>query len=654
MTEISELSNCSLNNSEYENDKNYTIRCPLCYSIPELIYDFKSNNFTTKCENKHINKYNSYESFIEDTSIDLNNILCNICKESSCDKEKYRCNDCYLFVCNECKSQHQIELGHANFINLSILDTYSSKNKENKILPENYDINKDYKNTIESINKCENFLNYFKKWINCLTNSIENIFNTLNNYLLTKKKLIEYFKNNNYFFKDNNYNFYAILNLKRFLETYKFINNYIKSIDNSINHLYDKKIDIKSDSIMFFKLISKFYNIKQSSENKEIEDNFFKNDNINEIEDKLNLKNNQQKIEEMKNINIKLNSEVKCFTNFNNDKFIIFGLKSGFIQINEIPNQNILNKIENYNLKLNFKEFDDEIKYLCELNKNTFAASDGKNIIKIIQCNENFSNYVIIQTIKLENENSKIYSMINLPKLSIKEKRNYFCISYDNHILIYKSNKSPIYSKKLQEYLQRFNKNEKNINKNENTNEPLIFTLIKDIELNTLTHCLIEIDRKYIAAACPKSKEIKFFDVTNNFEEVASVKNVLCTSGNNIFTLIPNKDILVVACINGFILISTKKLQKFKYVHCRYSVLSLDMLNNNTIICCCSDRNENKIKQYSLKEDSLLFKKLSEIKIINNDEIWSIKIFNDRIFYLSNSNNIYYLSLERKNEFLIS
>ena len=33
----------------------------------------------------------------------------------------------------------------------------------------------------------------------------------------------------------------------------------------------------------------------------------------------------------------------------------------------------------------------------------------------------------------------------------------------------------------------------KNINKNENTNEPLIFTLIKDIELNTLTHCLIEI-----------------------------------------------------------------------------------------------------------------------------------------------------------------
>ena len=47
---------------------------------------------------------------------------------------------------------------------------------------------------------------------------------------------------------------------------------------------------------MFFKLISKFYNIKQSSENKEIEDNFFKNDNINGIEDKLNLKNNQQKI----------------------------------------------------------------------------------------------------------------------------------------------------------------------------------------------------------------------------------------------------------------------------------------------------------------------------------------------------------------------
>ena len=127
----------------------------------------------------------------------------------------------------------------------------------------------------------------------------------------------------------------------------------------------------------------------------------------------------------------------------------------------------------------------------------------------------------------------------------------------------------------------------------------------------------------------------------------------------------PNQDILIVACSNGFNLISTKKFKKYKGVNCRYNVLSLDIVNNNTIICCCSEEKNNKIKQYNINDNTIIcccseeknnkikqynisydnynFKKLSERKIFNNDEIWRLKLINERIFYLDSKSVLCYL-----------
>ena len=107
--------------------------------------------------------------------------------------------------------------------------------------------------------------------------------------------------------------------------------------------------------------------------------------------------------------------------------------------------------------------------------------------------------------------------------------------------------------------------------------------------------------------------------------------------------LMPNEDILIVACSSGFNLISTKTFKKYKAVNCRYSVLSLEMANDNTIICCCSEEKNNKIKQYNISYDNYNFKKLSERKIFNNDEIWKLKIINERIFYLDSKSVLCYL-----------
>ena len=223
--------------------------------------------------------------------------------------------------------------------------------------------------------------------------------------------------------------------------------------------------------------------------------------------------------------------------------------------------------------------------------------------------------------------------MINLPKISKQKNKNYFCTGDDNHILIFESNKIPRNQKKDNE----------NEGKKEDKDESLRFTLIKDIELNTLTHCIIEINEQYIAAACTKAKSIIIFDAKNNFNKVAEIKDVSSSFGSNIMALMPNEDILIVACSNGFNLISTKKFKKYKAVNCRYSVLSLDLINDNTIICCCSEEKNNKIKQYNISDIDYNFKKLSERKIFNNDEIWKLKIINERIFYLDSKSILCYL-----------
>ena len=87
--------------------------------------------------------------------------------------------------------------------------------------------------------------------------------------------------------------------------------------------------------------------------------------------------------------------------------------------------------------------------------------------------------------------------------------------------------------------------------------------------------------------------------MTYGFKEDAIIEDINITSGSNIFAMIPNENKLMVACNDGFKFISIKeKIKKFKSVHCIYKVLCLDIIDENTIICCCSEKNKNIIKQF--------------------------------------------------------
>ena len=144
---------------------------------------------------------------------------------------------------------------------------------------------------------------------------------------------------------------------------------------------------------------------------------------------------------------------------------------------------------------------------------------------------------------------------------------------------------------------------------------------LKKFELYTLTHSLIEINEKYLVAACTNKQTIKVFDMDNYFTEINEIYDINCTKGSHIFTFVPNKNILIVSCTDGFKFISTIKMKKWKSVHCIYSVLCVELFDDNTFICCCCEQNKNIIKQYKIKEKSLEIEKISQIYSNNNDEI---------------------------------
>ena len=583
------------NNDVVKNDKNYPIRCSKCYEIAILkSADFRNNIFVTECYNSHIISYDSYDSFIENIRKNLDNILCHNCqKPNEKENEFFRCNDCFLFLCNECKSNHEKEDNHSSFVKLNTMDSIFNLKKK---MPDLNDIEEECSMIEKNIGKIQNIEKYFDLLLKEFVNFKNHFIQTLFNYCLTQKKLTNYLKNN--YNKNKDYfNYQALINYEIFHNNNDSVNKYIESINYNFNISFVEKGEIESNSKIFIKIIDNFKSKKNHFSIKK--DEFIKK--INEME-KLTLDDSQ---------------EVTSFTSFNNGKNIIFGLKKGTIKIYEYKTN--LSDIVSINLRFEIEEFKNEIKHLCDLDKNLFAASDEKNNIKIFEYKNNNQNFILIQNLESNSFNGKIYSMINLPTLSQRNNKNYFCISDNENISIYSKDKP----------LQ--NKDNK-------------FFIIKNIAINKQIYCMIEADGNYIVAACSQTKSIKFFDINDEFEEKSEIKDIRAMAGNNTMTIIPNKKMLIVACENGFNIISIQNLKKYRFVHCKYKVLSLDMIGDEQVICCTKneskDKNEIKLKHYKINEDDFTFAKIAERNIDDGQEIWKLKAINKKIFYLKSSNEI--------------
>lgn len=675
-----------------ENDqmKDYPLRCPNCFRIPRLYGDFEKSYFYTLCDNQHKNEYDSFDSFFKNSNKENEIPLCYKCQDSINDYSKaYYCTICNVFTCSKCKNKHEEEKGHINYIELNKIDTYcprhnmpykyydyikknnlcekciSKGDDKNKIIETSNHIN--YKETFndnsrkvkENIISWNNIYKLAKEWLISINEKFNVFLNSIQQYISLQGKIISYLSNENNFEKyENNFNVffnYEIINNEK-------IDKFIKNINNKINNNYNKIGDnIISKSKFFIDLLDNFLRkeIKIETKKNVILESETKNKSP---KIKYMDERNKIKIENMDKNKYDLKSKIKCMIPFDDQKMLMIGFINGKIKIYEENKEKKANE-NNLIKKLTIKAFENEISNICELDQDLIIASDIKNNIKIIQINKNMTEYSVIQKINLKEDSGDVHTIASLSMISYYKNRHYFCIGDDNHLLIYKSNKMPKnisppalnYHEGVEEYSivqpsfsysdNNFNLTRYNNIENSSKDKPLIFELIKDITLNTEISYVLEVNEKYIAVACPKSKKIKFYETHNDFKEVISLPNISVYEGNCTMCASKDRTNLFIACVGGFCMISLKNLKKVNKIHMNQSIKCLDFLNKECLTCISLKGEDYFIKQYIFKNEFMEISKLSEQRIYSNQEVIWAKVINNKIFYLDETYSVHYYNI---------
>ena len=675
-----ELTNI-LNDKEIDlNDinKGYPVRCPNCSEIPRLKIDLQKISFSTICDNKHKYEYTSFDSFFKNCYKLMDDLICHDCKKSKDECNKlFRCNKCFLFMCSECKSKHAQDTNHLNYIELEKMDKYCPKHielykyydtdKKINLCEKCKDQQKDNFNNIIEISKYKKFDNlndYIKQlqeniriwkniikitndWLNNFKREFNIYLNSINDYIILKYKIVNFLDyNNNYLNYENNYN--ILYNYE--IVTNENLNNYIKSVNNSLNNNYNRN-DIFASSKFFIDLLNDFSNkgiIMEMSKD------------INGKGSKIiSEKNEIFKLENMIKMEYEFDSEVTYLASFDKDK-IILGFNSGKIKISEEKmeenNQNSLIQ------KSFIEEFENRITNICKIDNNMIVSSDNKNVTKIIKIENDLKKYSVIQDLNFKENIGKVYSIINLQNFAYYKNRHYFCIGNENSILIYKSNKMPEelilpniqYHDEIEQYSivqpSFIIDDNNNLRINEHKNEPLSFIIEKEIVLNTPITCMVEVNEKFICAACPNSKNIKFFNMKAEFKEYKSFPNISLSEGNCTLTVSRDKSKIIAGCKNGICQIKIDNLNKFNEIHFQREILCLDFYNNNYLICTLLKGNNIYIRQYLIKDEIKDIAKESEYILNSLNQIKYLKVINNKIYFLDGTNYIHYFQINKNNQ----
>ena len=310
------------------------------------------------------------------------------------------------------------------------------------------------------------------------------------------------------------------------------------------------------------------------------------------------------------------------------------GLNTGEIKICEA-------KEEGMREKLMIKEFQNEISLICEIDKLLFVATDIKNNLKIIQISEDFSNYTVIKNLNLEHY-KKIRKIVFMPFISYFKNRHYLAMAVDNSILIYKSNKMPAdldppypqYHAKVEEYsiVQPSFSNEQ---------EKLNFSLEKKIQLKNDVENILEMNDKYLAVICSESKSLKLYNTQNYFKEDLNLANIIPNS-DCFMKITKTKKELVIGLNGGFNIIDFDNIKKVRNIKLKQDIKFFDFADNNNIMSLSLYNDEIYIKQYKYKEGFRNMNKVSEAVVLNENKITNFFIINNRVYYIDNSNFIYY------------
>ena len=642
-----------------ENIKDYPLRCPVCWNIPRIYFNFKTNNYCILCDEKHKNIYISFEDLIENTDKKFSSLLCHQCKKES--DKMYRCNDNNFFFCQKCKENSDSN----NFTEINEIDStcpkhhtkyiyYDAKNnkhlcdkcfheeKEYLIPIETYvnykdTIENNYKKVIENIKMWNNISRIINNWLKTLNDKFNGLLSSIGNYCLMQQKIVNFIKSeNSYYNSNNNYNIFS---------NYEAINNekadnFIRSINEYLNFKYIKKLDFCSTSKYLIGILEEFNkaeiiiesktNIKPELKGEKEEKEYNEYNELYQIPKNKEIK----LIKDMNKKKFELNSKINCAIPFNDDNNLLLGLDSGEIKICETKDNGLFEK-------LSIKEFQKEISHICDVDKNLFVATDIIQNLKIIQVKEDLKKYTIIKELNFEHYN-KINKIISLPTLSYFKNRHYFAMAADNYILIYKSNKMPIdldppypqYHAKVEEFSivqPSFS----------NKEEELTFQLEKKIQEKKEVINMIELNDKYLGVLCTESKSLKLYNTQKEFKDDINLAKTIPNS-DSFMKVSKTKKELVIGHDGGFNIIDFDNIRKVKNIQFKQKVEFFDFINSHNIMCLSLSNNEIYIKQYKFKDGLKEMNKISEAIVLNDNKITNFFIMKNKVFYFDGSNIISY------------
>lgn len=691
----------NLSMPEDETSERFCFRCSECWRIPRIFCNFFDNNYNTICDKQHKNEYQTFDSLLENTYKNVENLLCQICKKSEKDLSKmFGCNDCNLFFCSKCKEKHTEETNHSNFLDLNKFDINCEKHYEqfkyfskdikkslcekcyseeikknpkfkNNVIKESEYLN-DYEKIKDNYNKSKECLlmwktttKLIKEWLLNIVNRFNNYLNSINNFCLLRFKINTFLRDENNFEKyKNNFNLYFNYNIANVEQ----IEKYIKKVNEQINKNYNKNDDIYTMSKFFLDIYESYQKKDLKIETKS---NIEKEVNINNsITNTFTDYKGKNKIENMAMKNYELKSEVKSFITFNNNNYFILGYKTGEIELelyekkNNVDKKETNEKIEDKNevtlfQKLLIKEFQNEINNICEIDCDKIVASDIKNNVKVILFEDNLTKYSVVNDLKLLENSYKIYTMAYLPIFSYYKNRNYFCFGDENNILVYKSNKMPTelippklnYNDTQEDFTivqpslsLDAQENESNVKK-DHRKEALSFDMEKNIELKTSVNSILELNEKYMAAACFKEKKLRIYNTQEGIKEVFNY-SLEISEGNCIMNTTRDRNRLFVGCKNGIAMINLNKLKKINKFHLGQKIECLGFYSPEIIVCITLKDNETFIKQYEFNNDFKNISNYSKSKINSSEKISTLKAIDDRIFFLDKTKFIHYYQQE--------
>lgn len=635
--------------------KNYPIRCPDCWDIPRLNFSLNSNVYSLICDENHKNMFMSFKDLLENADKKFSSLLCHQCKKES--DVMYRCNENNLFFCSECIKNYDSN----NFIEAKDIDTTCpihhsrykfydkinhknicqeclKQNKENLFKMKNFietekyanyqeTIDKYHKKAIENLKMWNNISNITKTWLKNLNDKFQEFLSSISNYCLLQLKLVNYLKTeNSYQIYNNNFNIYS---------NYEAINNenedfFIRKINEYLNIKYNENLDICILSTFFINILNEY-----NKNDIQIESKI----NIDEEKDKLEGDKNQIKkeiklIKDMKKKRFELKEKVNCLIPFEYEKYIILGYNTGEIAINKI----LENELKD---ELRIKEFKNEITHLCELDKLQFVASDVKLYTKIIQVNENMKTYEVVKNIDIRNY-KKISRIISIPMISYFKNRQYFAIGIDNYALIYKSNKMP---QKLEPPYVEYHGTVEEFSIVQpsfiHDNDKLNYKLENKIAFNNNIEDILEISDKYLAITFTDLKILKLMNTQNEFKYEKDLNNLIPNNGCSM-KLSKSRKELIIGYNGGFNIIELNNLQKIRNVKISHNIKFLDFIDYNCLMCLTSSDDNIYIKQYKFNKGIRDMNKISEMIVLNQNDITNFAIIQNKIYYIDKSNIIHY------------